>query len=330
MRLEHFGPYRQTSPTSWMATCPCHEDTLGSLSVSVGDSGDLVVMNCFGGCRFSDVLGKIGWKVKDLMGTPGGFVMTSPLEPTVDWDERDRVYRLFLSGLPLLQKHLDYLAARGQHAPVAHQKFGYRSLAEEGIERGIARVTSVCGLEALMRTPGFVEGPYGRPTTAVTEGMAVPVMDRGGLIRALQVRQGEGKDAKFLWLSSYSGQVKAQVHWAAPYPLQQADVVRLTEGPIKANTSFSYTGIPSLAIPGAGLWKMGVSQLRKLKLGKVLLAFDMDWTVKADVRRARRDCHLALRQAGIPVVLESWDERWKGIDDCLVNGGKVRETEDEG
>ena len=48
------------------ARCPAHEDKTPSLSVTIGDTGDCVVVHCFAGCATEDVVAALGWEMSDL------------------------------------------------------------------------------------------------------------------------------------------------------------------------------------------------------------------------------------------------------------------------
>jgi hypothetical protein len=51
---------------SFLARCPAHKDDKSSLSVSVGKHNDRVVLFCHAGCRFEDVVERLGMKPADL------------------------------------------------------------------------------------------------------------------------------------------------------------------------------------------------------------------------------------------------------------------------
>lgn len=56
---------KQTSPGSWIARCPAHDDKSPSLTITeMADERTLV--HCFGGCDVSDVLGAVGLTFSDL------------------------------------------------------------------------------------------------------------------------------------------------------------------------------------------------------------------------------------------------------------------------
>ena len=48
------------------ARCPAHADKTPSLSVTIGDTGDCVVVHCFAGCATEDVVAALGWTMRDL------------------------------------------------------------------------------------------------------------------------------------------------------------------------------------------------------------------------------------------------------------------------
>lgn len=56
---------RQTSPSTWMARCPAHDDKAPSLKITdVGDGRTLI--HCHAGCGGNEVLGAIGLQLQDL------------------------------------------------------------------------------------------------------------------------------------------------------------------------------------------------------------------------------------------------------------------------
>lgn len=54
------------SGRGWRADCPNNHKTRGSLSVSQGDDGR-ILLHCFVGCGASDVLGALGLSMTDVM-----------------------------------------------------------------------------------------------------------------------------------------------------------------------------------------------------------------------------------------------------------------------
>ncbi len=63
--LDRLAHVRQSSPHSWMARCPAHEDRQASLSVRVLDDGKVLV-NCFAGCTAGEIVQAIDLRLLDL------------------------------------------------------------------------------------------------------------------------------------------------------------------------------------------------------------------------------------------------------------------------
>lgn len=63
--LDRLGHVRQSSPDSWMARCPAHEDPQASLSVRVLGDGKVLV-NCFAQCSAGEIVEAIGLRLIDL------------------------------------------------------------------------------------------------------------------------------------------------------------------------------------------------------------------------------------------------------------------------
>ena len=57
--LSHLEGVRRTGPDRWMARCPAHDDRTASLSVRESPNGN-VLLNCFAGCPYDEVLAAIG------------------------------------------------------------------------------------------------------------------------------------------------------------------------------------------------------------------------------------------------------------------------------
>ncbi len=51
------------------ARCPAHKDKSPSLSVTIGDNADRVLLKCFSGCQAEDITHALGWKMRDLFAT---------------------------------------------------------------------------------------------------------------------------------------------------------------------------------------------------------------------------------------------------------------------
>jgi hypothetical protein len=152
----------------------------------------------------------------------------------------------------------------------------------------------------------------------------VPVRDLDGHIVALKVRADDpGDGPKYTTISSakHSGPSPgAQVHT----PLHNGhhgDIVRLTEGELKADVATVLSGALTIAIPGVALWRKALPILQALQPTRVLLAFDADWRTNPHVAQAMGQTACALVKAGVKVQVEDWAPALgKGIDDVLAAG----------
>ena len=66
--LAHLEGMRQTGPDRWMACCPAHNDRNPSLSIALTADGR-ILLNCFAGCSFDDVIRASGLAIRDLLPT---------------------------------------------------------------------------------------------------------------------------------------------------------------------------------------------------------------------------------------------------------------------
>jgi DNA primase len=62
--LPRLDGVRQTSPDTFAAKCPAHEDR--SPSVSIRDAGDRVLIHCHAGCSAADIVAAVGLTLRDL------------------------------------------------------------------------------------------------------------------------------------------------------------------------------------------------------------------------------------------------------------------------
>ena len=152
----------------------------------------------------------------------------------------------------------------------------------------------------------------------------MPVRDRQGRVIALKLRPDDGRDGpKYIWISSTdrggpSPGSPPHVPLGTP---AQADIVRLTEGELKADIAFALTGLPTIGISGVDQWKSALPILEAMGARVVHVAFDMDAWTKPGVAAALAACVKELIRLKYEVRLETWDPAdGKGIDDLLAAG----------
>jgi putative DNA primase/helicase len=187
---------------------------------------------------------------------------------------------------------------------------------------------------AALGVPGLVvrtgpKGPY--LTLAGPPGLLIPVRSWDGRIAALKIRRDEPGPggSRYVYLTS------ASKNWAGPkaadvlhVPLGTdlgGPVLRITEGPLKADVCAARGDLPTVAIPSAGGWKRALDLLAGVpQVTEVRVALDADFRTNPVVARGVRDLLSAVVNTGRVARLEVWDPaKAKGIDDALAAGVPV-------
>jgi hypothetical protein len=238
----------------------------------------------------------------------------------------DRIYHALLGTLPLSSDHRQALWQRGL-ADSDISRYQYGTLPLKGRATLAKRVADWWGAEVCAQVPGFyVAERNGQRwwSLAGAAGLLIPVRNFDGHIIALKVRADDsGNGPKYTTVSStkYCGPSPgAQVH-VPLFSGQHGDIVRLTEGELKADVATALSGLLTVAIPGVALWRRALPVLQALGLQRVLLSFDADWRTNPHVAQALGQAAFALVTAGYEVQIEVWEPALgKGIDDLLAAG----------
>ena len=91
--LERAGCHPKKTGDRWQAQCPAHEDSKPSLSITQGHTQDVLV-KCFAGCDWKDVLGKLGlYHPPPLTVHRGGKPKRGPIVAVYDYDNHYQVVR---------------------------------------------------------------------------------------------------------------------------------------------------------------------------------------------------------------------------------------------
>jgi hypothetical protein len=239
--------------------------------------------------------------------------------------EMDMVYRTLLRALPLGAQHRRNLRERGLNDRDIMQR-GYRTLPLRGRSRIAAELVKQFGPEVCAVVPGFIRKQGDRTpywTLAGSPGLLIPCRDLDCRIFGLNVRRDEAAGGgKYLWLSSTNhGGPGPAVAWHVPLHAGDTRTVRVTEGVLKADVTTALSNTLTIGIPGAGLWRMAIPVLERIRPDTVLLAWDADWRHNPHVAKSLGDCAWELNDLGYDVEFEFWQPRLgKGIDDVLANG----------
>lgn len=243
-----------------------------------------------------------------------------------DADTLHAIHSVLLARLRLSDAHRADLQRRGL-ADVEIDRRTYRTLPIQG-RAALARELRERFGDSVLRVPGIITRERdGRRylTLAGAAGLLIPVRDMAGRIVALKIRRDESDGGRYLFLSSakHGGPGSgAPVH--VPTGIQApTEIVRLTEGELKADVAFVRTGLPTISTPGVSSWRACVPVLKAMGCKIVRLALDGDAKDKAAVARALDGCAEALAAEGFAVELERWPAEYKGIDDALAAGAAV-------
>jgi hypothetical protein len=257
-----------------------------------------------------------------------------------DLAKRDAAYRALIQAAALDSEHKADLARRGLSGPEAASG-RYGCLGVNSRQAIAALVQNETGFtdDEVLAIPGFGKDDFGRLAVLGPAGLIIPVTDRDGLISGCQVRPDKprvekGKDGaektgpKYIWLSSSGVDGPSAVPIAHVPPINAAsssfDVVRLTEGPLKAHVATVKSGLHTIGIPGVGSWRLALPALRDLGAKTVRLAYDADFATNDVVASALARAARGLVAAGYELEAERWDAgQGKGIDDVLAAGGSV-------
>lgn len=332
--VERFlGRFRNVSliePGRWSASCPAHDDSSPSLSISLASDGKLL-HRCFAGCAGDRVREAAGLKWADywpslgeepLGGSRVEAMGVQPVPDKVPDSTFHTYYSDLLKLLSLSEDHRKGLLARGLSDEVITAN-EYRTVSWAKLSQALGTLEKVYGRERLLQVPGFRLSMRKDRLEIVAEsgGLLIPVRGLNGQILALKVR-GSGKP-KYRWMSGDgTPSVGSPVHLPLGPRPEPGDQIQVVEGPLKADVVQSLNGTPTLGIGGLGAWKNVIPVLRSLKPGLVNLDLDADWQVNPAVATTLRDMLLFLPREFM-VRVDVWPlAQGKGLDDYWMLGGK--------
>lgn len=295
----------------------------------------------------------MGWKIlKTGVSTTGQFRVCVPVDLRNAGRQHSRMIPSSQTApparAPLAMRHTVY-SALWEHLVLsaAHgQQLGQRGLSSEGLrayrswpanhrdqQQVLNALWDQFG-ETLWTIPGFYRHRSGSLRSTALPGLLIPVCDADGLIQSVKCRPDTPwRGLKYYWLSSGShGGPSSGAPVGFPPGFAQAslalDLVRITEGELKAHVAQTLSGIRTVAAPGVGGGLAAFYALQAwwdranipIAHRQLLVAFDHDVPPNPHVLQAREQLvHVALR-AGIQTWLEAWDAAaGKGIDDVLLH-----------
>lgn len=241
---------------------------------------------------------------------------------TANIEKLDKVYRAFLNKLNITQSSYNNLKGRGVTDEFIFQK-GYKSIPLDYKEN-----LSICdelikeGYD-LEGVAGFYKNDYGNWTFSNTQGYLIPMKDINGKIASLQLRRDEKTKSglRYTYFSSSKKSTGAKA-LAIPHVVygNNSDEIYVTEGPLKADISSSCLDTTFISIPGVNsAIDILIDYIVALNPKKVILAFDMDFKTNIAVKKALIKISRLIKLKGFNVEIKLWDDKFKGIDDFLMN-----------
>jgi hypothetical protein len=320
---ELLGRFQGVRPTrdGWDALCPCPDhnrdgDQNASLRIALGEDGR-ILLKCRVGCVTDAVLEAAGLDWDDLFARdcqaacPEGGAAAPEAPPSrrpekADAGLCDRAYRLLLEQLPLDDLHRQDLHRRGlTDKEIDRRRYG--SL--RNVDRGrAARVVHEQLGDDVLGVPGFVRGDYGITLLGESAGLLVPVRDLRGRIRALKIRRAA--EPKYVYLTGDADGPGCGSPVHVPLGVAaRAEVIRITEGELKADVAFALDGTPTVGVPGVTQWKPALPLLKELGAQTVVVAYDApDVRTKLPVLEQAELLYQELTDTGLNVEMEVWDD----------------------
>jgi len=241
-----------------------------------------------------------------------------------DADTLDRAYRVLLDSLQLSDDHHDSLRKRGL-SDDAIDAGQYRTLTDDTRPAALGVLNNLPGdmfdtIPGCLRRGGLVR-------INAQPGLLVPVRDLAGRIIALKIRPDDlGGGGKYRYVTSRTTKNPDGPSPGSPVHVPAGicgpcDVVRITEGELKADAAYRLSGVSTVSFPGVASWQTVLPILQTLGAKTVRLAFDADAATNKHVAKALLESFHELQVAGYAVELERWPiDAGKGIDDVLAGG----------
>lgn len=309
------------------------------------DKGGAICNQCFT-TKNGDGLGVLQWlqpekpfpvivqEVSDYLGgiqVQTGTVTAKPVAakaparkeaPTpADPETMDKVYREYISQLPLISRHQQALRDRGL-TDEAIERAGLKSIAPKLTAKpNLAVLTKFPGIKS--RVPGLDRGAY------APVGILIPIRDQYRRIIAGQVRQDPPKDEqnKYVLLTNHHPEkhpngLSPSAGYHVPLrkdgkPVFDWEEIRIVEGAFNAEVNNAILPqVPTVGLLGVNNIKPIQGFLLEHKFKRVILAPDADVTENTGVAEATIKLTEFCHEHKIDVVIERWDrETAKGRDD---------------
>jgi hypothetical protein len=246
------------------------------------------------------------------------------VRPYVSPDLLDAVYQDVLAGLTLRDPHRDDLRRRGLNdEQIARAQ--YRSLANA--DKGeLARTLYGKYHDDLFLVPGVEPGDGGPEVRGRHEGLLIPVRRWDGQLVALKLRQYDA-EPRYLYFSGGRVSCGAPVHVLLGVR-GPVELLRVTEGELKADVATALSGVPTISVPGVAQWRLARSFIHDLRARRVSVSFDWpEVATKAPLNQVVSNFVGMICMDDLEPAIETWPMEYKGIDDALAAGATIQRHE---
>lgn len=174
--------------------------------------------------------------------------------------------------------------------------------------------------------PGFYEGPNGAFTMRVSSddsktNLMIPIFNTKKQLVSFHFR-GLTKNSCY-WSLSSNGEKKG-CSPGTPTGLWgqfNSDTIILTEGALKGYLAHIWTGMTVMYVLGVSSQTMlseALNDAKKAGVKHVIIAFDMDYKTKEQVKESVEKAKIKVKEAGLSYNTITWNPKYNGIDDYLL------------
>jgi DNA primase len=245
-----------------------------------------------------------------------------PETPRAAADHVSNIYSLMLGQFPLREGHRAKLLLRGL-SDAEVDRLGYVSAPSPAESDAVVESLSKYDLRGV---PGFYRQAGRFRLRDLGSGIYIPVRDAQRRIRAVQIRRDEG-EPRYIWLSTppdrFEGGASsgAPVHFCRPERIRVTGEALLTEGALKSAVISFFLNCGVIGVAGVSTFTDDFGEQLKAdfpELRHVTIAYDNDWAVKREVRKALFRLQATLRRAGLRWSVRKFPDAFKGYDDYLA------------
>lgn len=323
----------------WSACCPSPwhgkdgVDRSPSLSITVGHNGR-VVFYCRAGCTEENVAYGLGLKISDLYPRPREKKAPNFIEsenPAMDEDKElfaSFIYQKLFDSLTLSPSAIKHLKARGLcDKEIEH--LDYKSYDPIKDLKVIEDLYKEFG-EDLYKVPGFNKNKEEKPSLNVfQEGILIPIRFPEGNIHGIKVRWLHSWNSRRYMILTTKGCsfFRDLFHFPKGF-YEQLELIRITEGELKADLATLYPGIYTIGCPGVLSLPAPLEYLKKhCPSAKIILSPDFGDIYNHGIAKSVMHTIRDYQEAGFNVYLEAWltneNGMPKGIDDAIKAGAEL-------